>query len=67
MKNQLTRIESKHLDRSLIIRGITEEFKDTEAIICEEIHQILSNIMQGDTGEEKLVAAGRILIKNCKR
>ena len=27
MKNQLTRIESKHLDQSLIIRGITEEFK----------------------------------------
>ena len=67
MKNQLTKIESKHLDRSLIIRGITEEFKETEAIICEKIHQILSNIMQGDTGEEKLVAARRIVIKNCKR
>ena len=67
MKNQLTKIESKHLDRSLIIKGITEEFKETEAIICEKIHQIFSNIMQGDTGEEKLVAARRILIKNCKR
>ena len=67
MKNQLTRIESKHLDRSLIIRGITEEFKETEVIICEKIHQILSNIMQGDTDEEKLVAARHIVIKNCKR
>ena len=67
MKNQLTKIESKHLDQSLIIRGIMEEFKETEAIICEKIHQILSNIMQGDTGEEKLVAARHILIKNCKQ
>ena len=66
MKNQLTKIESKHLDQSLIIRGIMEEFKETEAIICEKIHQILSNIMQGDTGEEKVIAARRILIKNCK-
>ena len=67
MKNQLTRIESKHLDQSLIIRGITEEFKETEAIICEKIYQILSNIMQGDIDEEKLVAARHIVIKNCKQ
>ena len=67
MKNQLTRIESKHLDQSLIIRGITKEFKETEVIICEKIHQILSNIMQGDTDEEKLVATRYIVIKNCKR
>ena len=66
MKNQLTRIELKHLDQALIIRGITEEFKETEVIICEKIHQILSNIMQGDTDEEKLVAARCIVIKNCK-
>ena len=58
MKNQLTRIESKHLDQSLI--------KETEAIICKKIHQILSNIMQGYTDEEKLVAARCIVIKNCK-
>ena len=67
MKNQLTRIESKHLDRSLIIRGITEEFKETEVIICEKIHQILPNIMQGDTDEEKLIATKCIVIKNSKR
>ena len=67
MKNQLTKIESKHLDRSLIIRGITEKFKETESAVCDKIYHILSAIMQGETDEEKLLAARRIGIINCKR
>ena len=66
MKRQLTKIESKNLDRSLIIRGITEEFKETESAICDKIHHILANIMQGNTDQDKLLSACGIVIKTCK-
>ena len=67
MKKQLTKIETKSLDHSLIIRGIPEEFKETEQMICDKIHCILSMIMQGETEEEKLASAKQIVIKNCHR
>ena len=66
MKRQLTKIESKHLDCSLIIKGITEEYKESESAIIDKIHHILADIMQGETASEKLLAAQRITIKECK-
>ena len=57
MKRQLTKIESKNLDRSLIIKGIDEEYKENESTIIDKIHQTLSDIMQGETLNEKLLAA----------
>ena len=67
MKRQLTKIESKHLDRSLIIKGITEEYKESESAIIDKIHHILADIMQGETASEKLLAVQCITIKECKR
>ena len=67
MKNQLTKIKSKHLDRFLIIRGITEEFKKTESAVCDKIYHILSAIMQGETDEHKLLSARCIGIRICGR
>ena len=66
MKRQLTKIESKNLDHSLIIKGVTEEYKESESVIIDKIHHILADIMQGDTASEKLVAAKSIAIKECK-
>ena len=66
MKCQLNKIESKNLDRPLIIRGITEEYKESESSIIDKIHHILSEIMQGETKNEKLLASRRIVIKSCK-
>ena len=57
MKRQLTKIESKNLDRSLIIKGIDEEYKENESTIIDKIHHTLSDIMQGETLNEKLLAA----------
>ena len=57
MKRQLTKIESKNLDRSLIIKGIDEEYKKNESTIIDKIHHTLSDIMQGETLNEKLLAA----------
>ena len=53
MKRQLTKIESKNLDCSLIIKGITEEYKESESVIIDKIHHILVDIMQGETVREK--------------
>ena len=38
MKRQLNKIEAKHLDRSMIIRGIIEEPKETEVTLVQKIH-----------------------------
>ena len=51
MKRQLNKIETKNLDRSMIIRGISEDIMDTEASMIEKIHRILLDIMNGDTDE----------------
>ena len=67
MKKQLTKIETKSLDHSLIIRGIPEEDKETEQMICDKLHRTLSAIMHGETEEEKLESAKQIVIKNCHR
>ena len=67
IKCQLTKIENKNLDRALIIRGVPEEYKETEQMIRDKIHIILCNIMQGDTDEAKLLNAKQIILLNCRR
>ena len=67
MKKQLTKIETKCLDHSLIIRGIPKEFKETEQMICDKLHRALSLRMQGETEGDKLESAKQIVIKSCCR
>ena len=67
MKRQLNKIETKNLERSMIIRGITEDITETESSMIEKIHRILLDIVNGDTDEDKLPSAHRIVIKSCKQ
>ena len=67
MKKQLNRIETKNLECSLIVRGLPEEFKETEQLIIDKIHRILVSIMQGDTDEIKLTNARQIVIRSARR
>ena len=67
IKRQLTKIESRKLDRSLIIKGIAEDYKESETAMTNKIYQTLANIMQGETFDEKLLAARHIAIKECRR
>ena len=67
MKQQLTKIENLSLENSLIIRGLTEDIKETEQLLVEKLHNVLSRIMQGDTDEIKLLNAKQITIKNIRR
>ena len=64
MKKQLNRIETKNLECSLIVRGLPEEFKETEQLIIEKLHHILASTVQGDTDEIKLVNARQIVIRS---
>ena len=41
----------------MIIRGITEDIKETEPSMIEKIHQIFLDIMNGDTDADKLLSA----------
>ena len=67
MKKQLTKIETKSLEHCLIIRGLPEELKETEQMMCDKLHNALATIMQGKTEEEKLDNAKQIVIKDCRR
>ena len=67
IKKQLNKIENKALDRSLIVRGLPEEYKETEQSIRDKIHAILCNIMQGETDEIKLTNAKQIILLSCRR
>ena len=67
MKKQLNKIENMALENSLIIRGLPEDFKETEQMIGNKIHWVLSKIMHGDTKELKLANAKQISIKSTRR
>ena len=67
MKQQLTKIENRSLENSLIIRGLPEDFKETEQMIGEKIHGVLSKIMQGETEDMKLANAKQLIIKSSHR
>ena len=66
MKQQLNKMENMALGNSLIIRGLPEVFKETEPMIIDQLHRVLSKIMHGDTDELKLANAKQITIKNCR-
>ena len=67
IKRQLTRIESKNLEHSVIVRGILEEYKETEQMIVDKLHSALSPIMQGETEQEKLKNAKEITFTSYRR
>ena len=46
MKQQLNKIENMALGNSLIIRGLPEDIKETEQMIGDKIHSVLSKIMR---------------------
>ena len=67
MKQQLNKIENMALENSLIIRGLPEDIKETEQMIGEKVHGVLSKVMHGETDEIKLANAKQITIKSSRR
>ena len=66
MKKQLNKMENMALECLLIVKGIHEELKETEQMICDKVHIVLSKIMQGDTEDQKLANAKQISIKSIR-
>ena len=46
---------------------MAEDIKETEQLLVEKLHGVLSGIMQGDTNETKLMNAKQITIKSIRR
>ena len=67
MKKQLNKMENMALEHLLIVKGIQEELKETEQMICDKVHIVLLKIMQGDTEDQKLANAKQISIKSIRR
>ena len=67
IKKQLVKIETKNLDHSLIIRGVPEDYKETEQHLIYKVHQTLSILMQGDSLADRLECAKRMTIRTCRR
>ena len=55
------------MQHSVIVRGILEEYKETEQMIVDKLHSALSPIMQGETEQEKLKNAKEITFTSCRR
>ena len=45
---------------------MAEDIKETEQLLVEKLHGVLSGIMQGDTDETKLMNAKQITIKSIR-
>ena len=67
LKAQLEKIEKKNLDHSIIIRGIQEQYKETDSMLRERIFAELSGTVTGESYEERLETSKRMLIRSCKR
>ena len=67
MKRQINKIETKSLDNCLIIRGLPEEPKETEHMIIDKLHNVISVIMQGDNEDERRNVAKQITFLKCQR
>ena len=67
IKKQLVMIETKNLNHSLIIRGVTEDFKETEQQMIYKVHQVLSVLMHGDTPAHRLECSKWITIRTYRR
>ena len=67
LKAQLVKMEKKNLDHSIIIRGIPEQYKETDSMLRERIFAELSGTVTGETYEERIETSRKMLIRSCKR
>ena len=67
MKKQLSRLENRNLNKSLIFRGIVEDYKESEDQMIYKLHCILSAIMHRKDADERMENARKITINSCRR
>ena len=67
LKVQMTQLETKNLECTLIMRGIHEEPKETEDTCCDKIYRELANTIAGSDPEERYTTAKTLTIRKCRR
>ena len=67
LKEKLDQIEKCSLDNCIIIRGIQEQYKETDAMLQERVYAEISYTVLGSDYDEKVELAKKMTIKNCRR
>ena len=67
LKEKLDQIEKRSLDNCIIIRGIQEQYKETDAMLRERIYAELSCTIIGSDYNEKVGLAKNMTIRHCRR
>ena len=67
LENRMERIENHHLENCVIIRGLKEEYKETDEAGRTKIYSELSNLFTEESDEERYNMARRLVIRRCKR
>ena len=67
LKMQMTKLESRSLEYTIIMRGIREEPKETEDSCRDKIYRELANTISGSDPEERYTTAKTLSIRKCRR
>ena len=67
LKEKLNQIEMRGLDHCIIIRGIQEQYKETDVMLRERLFAEISFTVLGTNYDEKVELAKKMSIRTCKR
>ena len=67
IKSRLNQIENKSLECNLIFRGVDESQNETEEVIKDKIHRVISETFNYHDEQSRLTAAKTCVIRRCKR
>ena len=67
IKSRLNQIENKSLECNLIFRGVDESHNETEGVMKDKIHRVISDTFNYHEEQSRLTAAKTCVIRRCKR
>ena len=67
LENRMERIENRNLENCVIIRGLKEDFKETDEMGRDRIYRELAKLLTEEDEEERYQMARRLVIRRCKR
>ena len=67
IKTKLNQLENKSLEFNLIFRGVEESLNETEDVLKDKIHRIISNTYNYHDEQSRLSAVRCCIIRRCKR
>ena len=67
IKSKLNQLENRSLECNLIFRGVEESLNETEDVLKDKIHRIISETFNYHDEQSRLCAARCCIIRRCKR